>query len=85
MNLKVGIRELSFLFMQEPTEKQTLTPSLCFSLLPQVTKLKDEIQKVRDVLANKDNESAESIGKVAGEMQKASLKLFEMAYRKVSS
>lgn len=37
-----------------------------------------------DVLANRDNESAESIGKATGEMQKASLKLFEMAYKKVS-
>lgn len=50
-----------------------------------MTKLKDEIQKVREVLANKDNESAENINKAAGEMQKASLKLFEMAYKKVGN
>ena len=49
----------------------------------QVTNLKDEIQKVREVLTNKDNESAENINKAAGEMQKASLKLFEIAYKKV--
>ena len=40
---------------------------------------------MRDVLANRDNESAESIGKATGEMQKASLKLFEMAYKKVKT
>ena len=49
----------------------------------QVEKLKTEIEKVKKVLANKDNETAESIGAAAGEMQKASLKLFEMAYKKV--
>ena len=45
--------------------------------------LKKEIEKVRTVLANKDNETAENINKAAGEMQKASLKLFELAYKKV--
>ncbi len=54
-------------------------------VLTQVTKLKEEIEKVRTVLANKDNETPENISKAAGEMQKASLKLFEMAYKKVGS
>lgn len=45
--------------------------------------MKTEIEKVRKVLANKENESSESIGAAAMEMQKASLKLFEMAYKKV--
>ena len=49
----------------------------------QVDNLKAEIEKVRKVLANKDNETAESIKAAGGEMQKASLKLFEMAYKKV--
>lgn len=46
--------------------------------------MKKEIEKVRGVLANKDNETVESIQEAANEMQKASLKLFEMAYKKVS-
>ncbi len=49
----------------------------------EVAKLKEEIEKVRGVLANRDNETAESIQKAAAEMQKASLKLFEVAYKKV--
>ena len=49
----------------------------------QVTKLKEEIEKLREKLANKDNETAESIRESFGEMQKASLKLFELAYKKV--
>ena len=49
----------------------------------QVTKLKEEIQKVHTVLANRDNETTENITAAASEMQKASLKLFEMAYKKV--
>ena len=53
------------------------------SLLFQTSKLKEQIQKVRDVLAKKDTETAESIKAVTDELQKASLKLFEMAYRKV--
>ena len=43
------------------------------------------MQKVREVLAKKDTETAESIRAVTNELQKSSLKLFEMAYRKVSS
>lgn len=46
--------------------------------------LKGEIEKVRKVLADRDSATPESIGAAAGEMQKASLKLFEMAYKKVS-
>ncbi len=45
--------------------------------------LKSEIEKVRKVLANKDNETSESLKQATGEMQKSSLKLFEMAYKKV--
>ena len=45
--------------------------------------LKKEIEKVRGVLANKDNETTDSIQEAANGMQKASLKLFEMAYKKV--
>ena len=45
--------------------------------------MKTEIEKVRKVLANQENEDAETIGAAAREMQKASLKLFEMAYKKV--
>ena len=36
------------------------------------------------MLAKKDTETAESIRAVTDELQKASLKLFEMAYKKVS-
>ena len=39
---------------------------------------------MRQVLTNKDEESAESIQKAGADLQKASLKLFEMAYKKVS-
>lgn len=49
----------------------------------QTTTLKDEIAKLREKLANKDNETAESIRQAYGDMQKASLKLFELAYKKV--
>lgn len=49
----------------------------------QVDNLKKEMEKVRTVLANKENETAESIQEAASGMQKASLKLFEMAYKKV--
>lgn len=48
-----------------------------------VSKLKTEIEKLRSKLSNKDEETAESIREAFGEMQKASLKLFELAYKKV--
>ena len=45
--------------------------------------MKEEITKLREKLANRDQETAESIREAFGEMQKASLKLFELAYKKV--
>jgi molecular chaperone DnaK len=51
----------------------------------EVTKLKDEIVKLREKLSNHENETAETIREAFGEMQKASLKLFELAYKKMSS
>lgn len=56
--------------------------SFCNSSL-QCTKLKEEITKVRDLLTNKDSETGENIKQAASNLQQASLKLFEMAYKKV--
>lgn len=47
-------------------------------------KLREEIVKVRDMLINKDNLDPEEIRKATSTLQQASLKLFEMAYKKVS-
>lgn len=47
------------------------------------TKLKESIASVKQVLANKDNETPENIKKVTSDLQQGSLKLFEMAYKKV--
>lgn len=49
----------------------------------QCDKLKEHIAKVREVLANKDSTDPEEIKKQTNELQQASLKLFEMAYKKV--
>ncbi|XP_032383628.1 stress-70 protein, mitochondrial [Etheostoma spectabile] len=49
------------------------------------TKLKEEISKVRDLLANKDSETGENIKQAASSLQQASLKLFEMAYKKMAA
>ncbi|MEQ2263968.1 Stress-70 protein, mitochondrial [Xenotaenia resolanae] len=48
-------------------------------------KLKEEITKVRDILANKDSETGENIKQAANNLQQASLKLFEMAYKKMAA
>ena len=50
----------------------------------QCEKLKEHITKVRTLISNKDTESAESIRTATSDLQQASLKLFEMAYKKVS-
>ena len=47
-------------------------------------KLKEKIAKTREVLANKDNETPEKIKETCNDLQQSSLKLFEMAYKKVS-
>uniref|UniRef100_A0A674DG80 Heat shock protein 9 n=1 Tax=Salmo trutta TaxID=8032 RepID=A0A674DG80_SALTR len=46
-------------------------------------KLKEEITKVRDLLSRKDEETGENIKQSATTLQQASLKLFEIAYKKV--
>merc|ERR1712029_1050321 len=50
-----------------------------------VTKMKDQIKEVREKLANKDNMSGEEIKKTVNDLQQQSLKLFEMAYKKMAS
>ncbi|VDQ14315.1 unnamed protein product [Trichobilharzia regenti] len=42
------------------------------------------MDKLKNRLADKENETAESIREATNELQQASLKLFEVAYRKVS-
>nr|XP_060142558.1 LOW QUALITY PROTEIN: stress-70 protein, mitochondrial-like [Globicephala melas] len=48
-------------------------------------KLKEEISKMRERLARKDSETGENIRQAASSLQQASLKLFEMAYKKMAS
>jgi molecular chaperone DnaK len=55
--------------------------------LPQeeCTKLKEHIETVKKVLADKDNKTPEEIKKSTSDFQQASLKLFEMAYKKMAA
>ncbi|XP_051715649.1 stress-70 protein, mitochondrial [Ctenopharyngodon idella] len=48
-------------------------------------KLKEEIAKVQELLSRKDAETGENIKQAATNLQQASLKLFEMAYKKMAS
>ncbi|KAH9391337.1 Stress-70 protein, mitochondrial [Tyrophagus putrescentiae] len=48
-------------------------------------KLKEKIASTRQVLANKDNETPEKIKEVCNDLQQSSLKLFEMAYKKMAA
>jgi molecular chaperone DnaK len=48
-------------------------------------KLREEIVKVRELIANKDNVEPEEIKKATNSLQQASLKLFELAYKKMAS
>ena len=50
-----------------------------------MSSVKEEIEKLRARLANKDNEDADGLKAATDELQQKSLKLFEIAYRKVSS
>lgn len=51
----------------------------------QCDKLKEEMTKVKELLAKKDDADPEEVRKVTGALQQSSLKLFEIAYKKVSS
>merc|ERR1712157_313288 len=50
-----------------------------------VAKMKEKITEVRDKLADKDNMDGEQIKATVSELQQSSLKLFEMAYKKMAS
>lgn len=50
----------------------------------EMEKMKESIASLKKVLENKDNETPENIKNATNELQQSSLKLFEMAYRKVS-
>merc|ERR1712209_252848 len=50
-----------------------------------VTKMKEKITEVRDKLADKDNMDGEQIKATVSELQQSSLKLFEMAYKKMAA
>jgi len=49
------------------------------------TKLKTKIEETKTMLANKENESGEDIKAKVSDLQQASLKLFEMAYKKMAA
>merc|ERR1739847_110791 len=50
-----------------------------------VTNMKEKITEVRDKLADKDNMDPEEIKKTVSDLQQSSLKLFEMAYKKMAA
>lgn len=51
----------------------------------EVSSLKEELTKLREVLSNTENITAEAIKDQCNELQQKSLKLFEMAYKKMAS
>jgi hypothetical protein len=58
--------------------------SVVVGLFLQCDKLREQIAQVRDVVSKKDETSPEEIRKLTSSLQQASLKLFEMAYKKVT-
>lgn len=48
-------------------------------------KMREEIAKVRELLADKENADPEAVRKETGALQQSSLKLFEMAYKKMAA
>ena len=43
--------------------------------------MEEEIGKLRNIISNKDNETVESVRQAIDSLQKASMKLFEFAYK----
>ena len=50
-----------------------------------VAKMKEKITEVRDKLQDKENMDPEEIKKTVSDLQQSSLKLFEMAYKKMAA
>lgn len=68
-----------------PSINLILQPELLISIftLFQCDKLRQEIVQVRGLLEKKDEADPDDIRKATSTLQQASLKLFEMAYKKV--
>ena len=47
--------------------------------------MKEQIKEVKEKLADKDNMTGEEIKKSVSDLQNASMKLFEVAYKKMQS
>ena len=47
--------------------------------------MKDQIKEVREKLANKEAMTGEEIKKTVSDLQSSSLKMFEVAYKKMAS
>lgn len=78
------VRRKRFILISCHQNLQALTYSCFFSIF-QCDKLREQISSVRELLAKKDDSDPEEIRKVTGNLQQASLKLFEMAYKKVNT
>jgi len=50
-----------------------------------VAKMREKITEVRDKLQDKENMDPEEIKKTVSDLQQSSLKLFEMAYKKMAA
>lgn len=59
--------------------------SFSFVSPEQCDKLREEITKVKELIANKDSADPEEVKKATSTLQQASLKLFELAYKKMAS
>lgn len=68
----------------KPSDSGRIFENLKTKLYSQCDKLREEIAKVREILANKDTVDPEEIRKATSTLQQSSLKLFEMAYKKVT-
>lgn len=61
------------------------TRNFILTFIMQANKLREQMAGVKELIAKKDQVEVEELKQATSNMQQASLKLFEMAYKKVST
>lgn len=68
-----------------PNRQYHKTYTLIMTFIMQANKLREQIAGVKELIAKKDQVEVEELKQATSNMQQASLKVFELAYKKVST
>lgn len=85
MSLDIVIKTLGILKIVCLIDSIKELVTLIMIFIMQANKLREQIAGVKELIAKKDQVEVEELKQATSNMQQASLKVFELAYKKVST